>query len=193
MVLRPSEMPELGSPLPDFELEDLRSGRMVSTRELRARPGVLIAFLCAHCPYVLHIEEEFARLVAEFQDRIAIVAVSSNDVGSHPEDGPEGLRAQARRLGLACPYLFDRDQTLARAFRAACTPDFFLYDGAGRLYYRGQFDDARPGKPAPVTGRDLRAALSALLAGAPPPEDQRPSIGCNVKWIPGQEPDWFPA
>ena len=206
MVLTPSTMLPLGTALPAFRLEQVAgdppapdgAARLWSTAQLEARP-VLVLFLCAHCPFVKHIEPELSRLEADYGGRLQIVALSSNSTITHPQDGPAGLRAQAERCGWRFPYLFDADQSVARAFQAACTPDLFLFgpaengdggtaDGAAgsthRLVYRGQLDGSRPGNEQPLDGRDLRAAIEALLAGRPISAEQIPSIGCNIKWHP---------
>ncbi len=176
-------MKALGTKAPDFDLPDVVSGRKVSRQAAAGPQGLLAMFLSRHCPFVKHVQEELAAIGREYAGRgIGIVAISANDPVSHPEDSPEKLAEQARTVGFDFPYLFDESQDIARAYDAQCTPDFFLYDGQGRLVYRGQLDDSRPGNEAPVTGRDLRAALDALLSGTPIPVDQRPSIGCNIKW-----------
>jgi thiol-disulfide isomerase/thioredoxin len=193
MVLTPSEMLPLGTALPRFELQQvwgpegpLGSGEVGvpwSSTGLAAEP-VLVLFLCAHCPFVKHIEPEISRLEHDFGGRIQILAIASNSTITHPQDGPTGLRQQAERHGWRFPYLFDATQDVARAFQAACTPDLFLFNAQHRLVYRGQLDGSRPGNDQPLDGRDLRAALHALLRGRPIDPDQRPSIGCNIKWHP---------
>jgi peroxiredoxin len=184
----------IGTPLPEFKLPDVRDGknrRIVASSDLSGRPAV-IAFICNHCPYVKHIRSELAALGRECEARgVGMVAVSSNDVAAYPADGPEAMAEEARAAGYVFPYLFDEDQAVAQLFRAACTPDFYLFDAAGSLVYRGQFDDSRPGNGKPVTGADLRQALDAVLAGQKPSPEQRPSIGCNIKWKPGNEPAYF--
>ena len=182
MVLTPSEMLPLGTLLPAFSLERATGGRW-ETAALEAKP-VLVLFICAHCPYVIHIEPERGRLERDYGDQVQIVAISSNSTITHPQDGPEGLRAQAERQGWNFPYLFDASQAVAKAFQAACTPDLFLFDGQHQLVYRGQLDGSRPGNDEPLTGADLRAAIDDLLAGRAVNPDQRPSIGCNIKWHP---------
>ncbi|MGB5134440.1 MAG: thioredoxin family protein [Prochlorococcaceae cyanobacterium] len=201
MALTPSTMLPLGTALPFAAISaELAAGhaRQVSGEPLRLetlgqRP-LLVLFLCAHCPFVKHVEPEITRLQADFAPPLALLAISSNSTASHPQDGPEGLRAQAERHGWRFPYLFDGRQALARAFRAACTPDPFLFapaaDGVARLVYRGQFDASRPGNDVPLDGHDIRAAIAAALAGEPAPAEQRPAIGCNIKWDPGEEPEW---
>lgn len=191
MTVTPSTMLPLGTEAPPFSLPDVVSGATVSLAELSGRPALLVMFLCNHCPYVRHVGAELTRLAAEYQARgVAVVAISSNDVAQVPEDGPERMAEVVRLMGATFPYLYDESQEVAKAYRAACTPDLFLFDAARRLVYRGQLDAARPGNDVPVTGADLRAALDAVLAGAQVPEDQRPSSGCNIKWKPGNEPDY---
>ena len=176
-------MRELGSKAPDFELQDVVTGRAVSRRDVMAANGMLVMFICRHCPFVKHVQNELAAIGRDYSGRgVGIVAISANDVASHPEDSPTKLAYQAQELNFEFPYLFDESQQVARAYDAQCTPDFFLYDAQGALVYRGQLDDSRPGNDVPVTGRDLRAALDALIAGRPVSGDQRPSIGCNIKW-----------
>jgi peroxiredoxin len=193
MVLTPSTMLPLGTSLPAFALPDL-NGRMVSSRDFTNAPGLLVAFISHHCPYVTHIRREFARFAREYQERgLAIVAVCSNDAESFPEDGPDGMKEEAASAGYTFPYLFDESQEVAKAFRAACTPDLFLFDRRGLLVYRGQFDDSRPrtARPIPITGKDIRAAADAVLAGQPVAVTQRSSVGCNIKWKRGNAPAYF--
>lgn len=193
MVKTASTMLPLGTPAPDFSLPDTED-RVVSKRDFDEAPGLLVMFLCNHCPFVKHIQGALARFGSEYLGRgLAIVAISSNDVAAYPEDSLEKMRQEAQVAGYTFPYLYDQSQDVARAYRAACTPDFFLFDDERRLVYRGQFDDSRPGNELPVTGRDLAAAVDALLTGTPVPTDQKPSIGCNIKWKPGGEPDYFGA
>ena len=189
MAATESTMLGLGTPVPDFALPDSVSGRTIGLSDFAGKQGLLIMFLCPHCPYVKHIQQGLAALLAEYRTKpLGIVAISSNDVGQFPDDSPEGLRQSAMDLGFAFPYCFDETQEVAKAFEAACTPDFFLFDGQQRLVYRGQFDSSRPKNGDPVTGADLRAAIDAMLDGKPASADQRPSIGCNIKWKPGNEP-----
>ena len=164
----------------------------MSDRDFQNAAALLVAFICPHCPYVKHIRQEFARFAQEYQAQgLAIVAITSNDTRQVPEDGPAGMKSESASAGYTFPYLFDESQHVAKAFRAACTPDLFLFDRHHRLVYRGQFDESRPSKDAPVTGADLRAAADRVLAGLAVPVDQKPSIGCNVKWKPGNEPAYF--
>jgi peroxiredoxin len=187
-----STMAPLGMELPAFALTDVISGRRFTEADFADTPALLVAFLCNHCPYVRHVRGGLADFAREYRDRgLAVVGISSNDVGAYPQDGPDGMREEAHSAGYAFPYLFDETQQVAKAFSAACTPDFFLFDRAGRLAYRGQFDASRPSTDVPVTGADLRKAADAVLAGEVPGSDQTPSIGCNIKWIPGNEPAYF--
>lgn len=190
MALTASTMLPLGTPLPwaamQAGLTPVSGGPLIAG-DLANRP-VLVLFLCAHCPFVKHIEPELTRLGQDLAGQVAIIAISSNSVQTHPQDGPDGLRAQAEACGWRFPYLLDMDQSVARAFGAACTPDPFLFDTDHRLVYRGQLDDSRPGNDRPVDGHDLRAAVAAVLAGRPVAGDQRPSIGCNIKWHPEPRP-----
>jgi peroxiredoxin len=182
----------LGTALPAFRLPDL-DGRLVSPDDVRDAPALLIAFICPHCPFVRHIRHEFARVAREYQARrVAVIAINSNDIEEFPEDGPDGMRQEARETGYTFPYLFDESQEVAKAFRAACTPDLFLFDTSRTLVYRGQFDNSRPRNTVAVSGSDLRAACDALLEGRQVPAVQTPSIGCNIKWKPGNEPDYGP-
>jgi peroxiredoxin len=191
MVRTPSTMLPLGTPAPDFELPNV-DGRTVSFADAAGPQGTLVMFICNHCPFVKHVADELAALGREYLPRgIGMVAISSNDVSSHPADSPEQMVHEAEDRGYAFPYLYDETQEVAKAYHAACTPDFFLFDGAGRLVYRGQLDPSRPGNEIPVTGSDLRAALDAVLAGRPVAAEQRPSLGCNIKWKPGNEPAYF--
>lgn len=187
MVAVNSFMVPLGTPAPSFALPSL-DGQTVSAADLAGRP-LLVMFLSNHCPYVRHIERELGKLLAEYDGAdLAAVAISSNNVETHPDDGPAGLAEQVQRAGFTFPYLLDASQEVAQAYRAACTPDFFLYDAEHQLAYRGEFDESRPRSDTPVTGQALRAALDQVLAGKPVPEPQVPSMGCNIKWKPGNEP-----
>ena len=184
MALTESTMLELGTTAPAFSLPDVVSGKTVSLKDLSGKP-LLVLFICTHCPYVKHVEKGIALLGADYAAKpLNIVAISSNDADSYPDDSPAGLRAQATRLHFTFPYLYDESQQVAHAYLAACTPDIYLFDKESRLVYRGQFDASRPGNGIPVTGSDLRAALDAVLAGRQATADQRPSIGCNIKWKP---------
>lgn len=185
----PSTMLALGTKAPDFELPDVVTGRTVSVRDFHAKLALLVMFICRHCPYVRHVRSELARLGRDFTDSdLAIVAISSNDPDEYPEDAPESLAEEAREAGYAFPYLFDETQEVAKAYTAACTPDFFLFDADRALVYRGQLDDSRPSNGLPVTGEDLRAAIEAVVSGEPVSDDQRASIGCSIKWRAGNEP-----
>jgi peroxiredoxin len=192
MVLTPSTMLALGTKAPDFKLKDVVTGKDVSLSQVSSKKALLVMFICRHCPYVKHIQAELARLGRDYQNKdISIVAISSNDAATHPEDAPGSLKEMARELGFVFPYLYDESQSVAKNYTAACTPDFFLFDRNQNLAYRGQLDDSRPGNGKPVTGKDLRAAIDLLLAGKNVPTEQRPSIGCNIKWKPGLEPAYF--
>ena len=189
MVETPSTMLPLGTALPDFSLVDAASGSRVSADDLADRNALLVMFICNHCPFVKHVVGELGRLAEDYlPGGVGIVAINSNNVDAYPQDGPEHMRRLVERQGWEFPFLLDETQEVAKEFGAACTPDFFLFDADRRLAYRGQLDDSRPGSEGPVTGRDLRVALDAVLAGEPAPEDQKPSIGCNIKWRPGNEP-----
>jgi peroxiredoxin len=191
MSLTPSTMLNLGTKAPDFNLPDTE-GQDRSLSEFSDSKGLLVIFMCNHCPYVKHIQHALAKLADEYMDKgIAVVGISSNSVESHPQDGPDAMREEAARAGYHFPYLYDASQETAKAYRAACTPDIFLFDGSQKLVYRGQFDDSRPGNNLPVTGEDLRAALDALLEGKSPSAEQKASIGCNIKWKPGNEPEYY--
>jgi peroxiredoxin len=181
----------LGTQISDFALLEPLTGKSVSSADFAGKP-LLLAFVCNHCPFVIHIRPAFVELARQAQAHgVAVLAISSNDAEKYPDDSPQRMAEEARAGAFSFPYLFDADQSVAKAFRAACTPDFFLFDADGKLYYRGQFDAARPGNDVPVTGVDLQAALDALLAGHPAPAEQVPSLGCNIKWKPGAEPDYF--
>ncbi len=186
-----STMLPLGTMAPDFRLPD-PGGKSVSLSDFKGAPALLVAFLCNHCPYVKHLRSGLAQLARDYQSRgVAVVGISSNDVANYPADSPEKMAEEARAAGYVFPYLYDASQSVAKAYRAACTPDLYLFDGNQRLVYRGQFDDSRPGNGIPVTGKDLRAAIDAVLSGKPVSPAQRPSIGCNIKWKPGNEPEYF--
>ena len=192
MVATPSTMLALGTAAPNFQLPEATTGALIARDDLADRPALLVMFICNHCPYVRHVADEIARLGREYQPRgVAVVAISANDVVQQPGDSPEDMARFASERGFSFPYLYDQSQSVARAYRAACTPDFFLFDADRRLVYRGQLDGARPSNDVPIDGRDLRSALEALLRGAPIAQTQLPSLGCNIKWKPGNEPDYF--
>ena len=191
MAATPSTMPPLGMKAPDFNLPDPH-GENRSLADFSHSKGLLVAFICPHCPIVVHIRKELGSFGREYQAKgLGIVAISSNDLDQYPQDGPEGMLKESEEGGYTVPYLRDETQEVAKAYRAACTPDFFLFDGEKKLAYRGQFDGSRPGNEVPVTGEDLRAAADAVLRGETVTEDQRASIGCNIKWKPGKAPDYF--
>lgn len=183
----------LGTPAPSFSLQDTVSGRTTSPGDIsEGKRGMLVMFICAHCPFVIHVQEELARLGRDYGGKdLGIAAISSNSVATHPEDAPDQLKEMAERLGFEFPFLYDESQDVAKAYRAACTPDFFLFDDRRQLVYRGRLDGSRPGNGVPVDGGDLRAAINALLCGDPIPQVQIPSAGCNIKWTPGNEPAYF--
>ncbi len=190
MVKTASTMLPLGSTAPDFALPNV-DGKSVSRRDYAGKP-LLVVFMCNHCPFVIHIREAFVKFAAEYRERgLAVVGISSNDVVAHPDDSPARMQEDARKYGYPFPYLYDESQGVAKAYQAACTPDFFLFDRTHKLVYRGQFDDSRPQSGIPVTGADLRAASDAVLSGKPVAAMQKPSIGCNIKWKAGQEPRYF--
>ena len=192
MALTPSTMVALGTKAPEFSLPDVVSGKTISLSTFAARKALLVMFICQHCPYVQHVKEELARLGRDYATKdIGIIAISSNDAETHPDDAPDQLQAMAKELGFTFPFCCDETQQVAKAYTAACTPDFFLFDATRQLVYRGQLDDGRPGNGKPVNGRDLRAAMEAALAGKPVSHDQRPSLGCNIKWKKGNEPTYF--
>ncbi len=190
MALTPSTMVPIGTQAPDFSLE-ATDGSTVSLSELDNGKPLLVMFICNHCPFVVHVREGLVKLAKEYQDRgVSVVAVCSNSIETHPDDGPEKMAETAKEFGFTFPYLHDETQSVAKAYRAACTPDFFVYDRDRVLAYRGQLDDSRPDNGKPVTGADLRAALDAVLADKPVSASQTPSAGCNIKWKPGNEPDY---
>ena len=191
MAAVPSTMLDLGTRAPAFSLPSI-DGERVSLESFAKAPALLVMFICNHCPYVRHIRKEVANYAREYQARgLGVVAISSNDIQKYPDDDPAHMAEEAREVGYTFPYLFDETQEIAKAYRAACTPDFFLFDGERKLAYRGQFDGSRPSNGVPVTGADLRAATDAVLAGRPVIEAQVPSIGCSIKWKPGNAPDYF--
>ncbi len=191
MVETPSTMLALGTQMPSFRLPD-PFGNWVSSNDFQGAPGFLVAFISNHCPYVKHIRSHFSRLASEYQAKgVAVVGISSNDVINHPDDSPEMMAKEIKTIGYTFPYLYDQTQEFAKAYRAACTPDFYVFDRERRLVYRGQMDDSRPGNNHHVTGADLRDALDAMLGGNSVSDDQKPSVGCNIKWMPGNEPNYF--
>jgi peroxiredoxin len=191
MALTPSTMLSLGTAAPDFELPDT-NGKPVLLADFKASSALLVVFMCNHCPYVIHIRAGLAQLARDYAPRgAAVVGINANDAKNYPADSPAKMKDEVKAAGYTFPYLYDESQAVARSYRAACTPDFFLFDRGRRLVYRGQFDASRPGNGMPVTGKDLRAALDAVLAGKTTSEFQAPSIGCNIKWKSGNEPDYF--
>jgi len=186
-------MLSLGTKAPDFSLLEPATGKKRSLSEFKA-PATVVMFICNHCPFVIHVRDEITRLTRDYAAKgVAFVAINSNSVESHPQDGPEHMAELVRELGWTFPFLFDATQDAAKAYHAACTPDFYVFDRDHRLAYRGQLDESRPSNGKPVTGKDLRAAIDDVLAGRPAAAEQRPSIGCNIKWKPGNEPDYFSA
>jgi peroxiredoxin len=188
-----STMLALGTKAPEFELVDVVSDQPISLASFADRPALLVMFICRHCPFVIHVQAELARLGQLYggPGQAGIVAISANDAERYPDDAPDHLREMAQELGFNFPFCYDATQAVAKAYTAACTPDFFLFDANRQLVYRGQLDDSRPGNGLPVTGQDLRAALEAVLAGKPVAAEQKPSIGCNIKWRVGEEPEYF--
>jgi len=183
MARTESAMLALGTSAPNFALDDVVSGHLLSTQAVSGPKGLLVMFICRHCPFVKHLEKALAQLGSDYRESgVGIVAISSNDAENYPDDAPQSLAEQAREVGFNFPYLYDETQEVARAYDARCTPDFFLFDNGLKLVYRGQFDYSRPGKTIPVTGKDLRAAMDALITGKPIDSEQRSSIGCNIKW-----------
>jgi peroxiredoxin len=191
MTVTASTMISLGISPPDFNLPDT-NGNIVSLSDFEQTPALLVVFICNHCPFVKYILKDFVELAKEYQEKgVAVVAINSNDIDSFPEDNPEMMAQKAKEAGFSFPYLYDETQEVAKAYWAACTPDFFLYDKERKLVYRGQMDDSRPGNNVPITGSDLRAALDAVLKGKKVPAKQKPSMGCNIKWKKGNEPDYY--
>ena len=191
MALTPSTMLPLGTKAPDFQLPDVVTHKTVSLKDFSTKPGLVVMFICNHCPYVKHIRQGLVDIAQDyFMKEIKFVAISSNDIEEYPEDDPKKMAEEAKHYHYPFPYLYDETQEIAKAYHAACTPDFFLFDVNQTLVYRGQFDDSRPGNQVPVTGKDLRAAIDALLQGHPISTDQKPSMGCNIKWKPGKAPDY---
>ena len=191
MALTPSTMLPLGTTAPDFKLPDT-NGKIVSLADFQDKPALLVLFICNHCPYVKHIRAGLAQLARDYLPKqVAIVGINSNDVANYPDDSPARMKEEVKSAGYLFPYLYDESQAVAKAYRAACTPDIYLFDKNRKLAYRGQLDDSRPGNGVPVTGGDLRAALDAVLAGEPVSPNQKASMGCNIKWKTGNEPDYF--
>jgi len=191
MALTPSTMLPLGTTAPDFKLPDT-NGKTVSLADFQDKPVLLVLFICNHCPYVKHIRIGLAQLARDYLPRgVAIVGINSNDVANYPDDSPARMKEEVKSAGYLFPYLYDETQAVAKAYHAACTPDIYLFDKTRKLVYRGQMDDSRPGNGIPVTGKDLRAALDAALAGKPVSPHQKASMGCNIKWKAGNEPDYF--
>ena len=192
MVKTASTMLTLGTPAPAFSLKDVVSGDELSLDKFDGKKGLLVMFICQHCPFVRHVESELSRLGQDYVPAgLGFLAISANSVETHPQDSPDKLREQVERAGFNFPYAHDETQEVAKRYTAACTPDFFLFDRDRKLVYRGQLDNSRPGNDEPVTGADLRTAIDKVIAGEPVSEDQKPSIGCNIKWAPGNEPDYF--
>ena len=192
MARTPSTMLPLATPAPDFSLPEPATGRTVGLTDVQDADALLVVFLSNHCPFVQHLADHLASFAREYAGKgLATVGINANDVEKYAADGPEQMKEEVVRRGYDFPYLFDASQEVAKAYRAACTPDFFLFDGSRRLVYRGQYDASRPGNGVPITGADLRAAVDAVLAGGTPSDDQTPSVGCNIKWRPGNEPDYF--
>lgn len=186
-----SVMLPLGTTAPSFILPDVATGKMYSLDAFHGKDALLVMFICRHCPYVKHVEQEIAKIGKDYQDKkLGIIAISSNDPATYPDDAPDQLKEMAKRLDFRFPFCFDEQQEIAKAYKAACTPDFYLFDAQRKLVYRGQLDDSRPGNNKPVTGRDLRVAIDAVLAGKPVGSSQKPSIGCSIKWKPGNTPSY---
>ncbi|MEM8864151.1 MAG: thioredoxin family protein [Planctomycetota bacterium] len=191
MARTPSTMLPLGTSAPDFSLPNV-DGNQVHLGDFSDAPALLVVFMCNHCPFVTHLADQLAEFAKDYNSKgLAMVGISSNDVAGYPQDSPEKMKEEAEERGYVFPYLYDETQEVAKAYRAACTPDFFLFDGDQKLVYRGQFDSTRPDSGETPTGDDLRAAVDAVLAGNQLDADQKPSIGCNIKWRPGNEPDYF--
>lgn len=194
MVLTPSTMLALGTKAPNFSLKDVVSGQIISLDTFAGKKALLVMFICKHCPFVKHVQQELAQIGQDYRDRsLGIVAISANDAANYPDDSPENLAVMAKELGFNFPVCYDETQEIAKAYTAACTPDFFLFDGDYQLFYRGQLDDSRPSNNLPVTGQDLRSAIDLVLADEAIDFEQKPSIGCNIKWKSGNEPEYFGA
>ena len=192
MALTPSTMLDIGTAAPDFSLPDATSGTSVSLADFEGASALLVMFICNHCPYVIHIREDFGPVADDFAAQgLKVVAINSNDLENYPQDGPPNMKALAAELGWSFPFLMDEDQSVAKAYQAACTPDFFLFDADKKLVYRGQWDDSSPGNNNPVNGSSIRAAIQALLASSSVPEKQVPAMGCNIKWKAGNAPSYF--
>ncbi len=192
MARTASTMLDLATAAPEFALPDVVTGETISLTSFAGKKGLLVMFICRHCPYVKHVQAQLAKIGQDYVGKqLGIVAVSANDADKYPDDGPNSLKEMVKELGFTFPLCYDATQATAKAYTAACTPDFFLFDANFRLAYRGQLDDSRPGNDLPVTGQDLRAAIETVLASQTPPPDQKPSIGCNIKWKPGNEPAYY--
>lgn len=192
MVKTASTMLPLGTTAPDFQLPDVVSGKTISLNTFTDKKALLVMFICQHCPFVKHVQQELARIGQDYSNQaLGIVAISANDVANYPNDAPDKLKQMAKELNFNFPFCYDESQETTKTYTAACTPDFFLFDGDNKLVYRGQLDDSRPSTDIPVTGKDLRQAIEAVLAGKSVEPNQKPSIGCNIKWKPGNEPDYF--
>ena len=192
MALTASTMLLLGTKAPDFQLPDVVSGETISLSTFTGKKALLVMFICRHCPFVKHIQAQLAQLGKDYVNRdLGMVAISANNVATHPDDAPEKLKEMAQELSFIFPFCYDESQEIAKAYTAACTPDFFLFDADQKLVYRGQLDDSRPSNGKAVTGEDLRAALDAVLGGQVINSEQKPSIGCNIKWKPGNEPSYY--
>ena len=188
----PSTMLPLGTQAPDFTLKDVTADKTITLGTFINKKSLLVMFICVHCPYVKHVKEESAKIGHDYQDKeLGIVAISSNDVKEYPQDAPEGMKQMAKDLGFTFPFCYDETQVVAKVYHAACTPDFFIFDKNRKLVYRGQLDDSRPDSGIPVTGHDLRKAIDAALKDQPISPDQKPSLGCNIKWKVGNEPAYF--
>ncbi len=190
MAATASTMLDLGTKMPDFTLPDTVSGKQISASDAQGEKGTVVAFICNHCPFVKHVQKPLAELGKWAQENgVGFVAISSNNVETHPDDAPDKMKQEAQQAGYTFPYLYDESQEIAKKFKAACTPDFYVFDGEGKLFYRGQMDDTRPDKGT-ATGEDLKSAIAGAIAGEAPPSEQKPSMGCNIKWKPGNEPDY---
>ncbi|MBE9130240.1 MULTISPECIES: thioredoxin family protein [unclassified Coleofasciculus] len=194
MARTASTMLPLGTKAPNFQLSDAVSGKTISLETFEGKQALLVMFICRHCPFVKHIQGELAQIGKDYANAdVGIVAISANDAGNYPDDAPDKLKEMAQQLGFTFPLCYDESQETAKTYTAACTPDFFLFESDRKLVYRGQLDDSRPGNDKPINGKDLRAAIDAVLANSPVDSDQKPSIGCNIKWKPGNEPAYYGA